>query len=332
MVEFVMLTLGIALFLYTVLGGADFGAGIVEMLVGKRSISTISKAIAPVWEANHVWLILVIVVIFNGFPKVYSTLSLVLHLPLMAVLVGIILRGTTFTFRHYDVLEDGTHKYYTAIFRISSIITPIFLGIILGAMILGNITLDQSQGFYGMFVAPWFNWFCLAMGVFSLGLFTLISAVFLIGEVETEEGREIMSRLSKRLLIVNLILGILVMLSAENEGFPLIQSFLAAPFSLTMVILASILIPVLIRFINQNAILKMRVTMGAIIAMIMVGWAIVQYPTFIQFSDGTSLTIENTQAPPATFRQLVIALAVGVSLIIPATIYLFRVFKWGNDD
>ena len=68
--------------------------------------------------------------------------------------------------------------------------------------------------------------------------------------------------------------------------------------------------------------------MGAIIAMIMIGWAIVQYPTFIQFADGTSLNIENTQAPPATFRQLVIALAVGVSLIIPATIYLFRVFKW----
>ena len=330
MVEFVLLTLGIALFLYTVLGGADFGAGIVEMLIGKRSISTISKAIAPVWEANHVWLILVIVVIFNGFPKVYSTLSLALHIPLMVVLIGIILRGTTFTFRHYDVKEDKTHVYYTAIFRISSVITPIFLGITLGAMILGNITLDQTQGFYAVFIAPWFNWFCLAMGLFSLGLFTLISSVFLIGEVETEEGKILVSRLSQKLLVISFILGVLVMISAELEDFHLFQLFLASPFSLVMVGIATILLPVLMYFIRQGHILKTRITMGAMIGMIMIGWAIVQYPTFIQFADGTSLTIENTQAPPATFRQLVIALAVGIVLIIPATIYLFRVFKWNK--
>ena len=76
MVEFVMLILGVALFLYTVLGGADFGAGIIEIFTGNKGVHTISRAIAPVWEANHVWLILVIVVVFNGFPKVFSTFCL----------------------------------------------------------------------------------------------------------------------------------------------------------------------------------------------------------------------------------------------------------------
>ena len=138
MTDLVILVLGIAVLFYVLLGGADFGAGIVELVTGKRGIDTISKAIAPVWEANHIWLILAVVILFNGFPLVYTTLTTYLHIPLFIILLGIIFRGTAFTFRYYDTV-DNSHKYYTQLFRISSLLTPFFLGVTLGAIMLGKI-------------------------------------------------------------------------------------------------------------------------------------------------------------------------------------------------
>src|SRR5919202_733261 len=113
MLSLVIAILGSSFVLYTLLGGADFGAGIIETFAGKRGERAVSKAMAPVWEANHVWLILAVVILFTGFPAVYSSLSLVLHIPLMTVLLGIIFRGSAFTFRHYDVKKEGPSKYYT---------------------------------------------------------------------------------------------------------------------------------------------------------------------------------------------------------------------------
>src|SRR5665648_1246704 len=126
MTEFIILVLGVAVLFYVLLGGADFGAGIIELVTGKRGIDTISKAIAPVWEANHIWLILAVVILFNGFPLVYTTFTTYLHIPLFIILLGIIFRGTAFTFRYYDTVEDNTNKYYTQLFRISSLLTPFF--------------------------------------------------------------------------------------------------------------------------------------------------------------------------------------------------------------
>ena len=138
MLQIIIIILAVAFILYTILGGADFGAGILEIFAGRRGEKTVSKAIAPVWEANHVWLILAIVIIFTGFPLVYATLSLSLHIPLMIVLIGIVLRGTAFTFRYYDVSPDKTHKYFTTFFEISSFITPFFFGYSIGSNDIGR--------------------------------------------------------------------------------------------------------------------------------------------------------------------------------------------------
>ena len=331
MVEFVILVMGVALFLYTVLGGADFGAGMIEMLVGKKGISTISKAIAPVWEANHVWLILVIVVVFNGFPKVYSTLSLALHIPLMIVLIGIIFRGAAFTFRHYDVLVDGTHRYYSFFFRASSILTPFFLGVTLGAMVLGKIDLDMNKGFYAVFIASWFNFFSFSVGLFSTILFSYISAAFLIGEVKTEEGKKIITRYVRLSLIGTMLLGGLVMVAAKWDGLNLFHQFIMNPISLVACLIATLIIPAIFYTINKEQIRWMRISVGLQIASIFIGWAAVQFPDFIRFADGTTLTIYNTRAPVATFRQLVIALIVGVTFILPGFVYLFWIFKRGRN-
>src|SRR5579872_2977949 len=143
MVYVVIAYLWTAILLYLLLGGADFGAGIIELFTSdnnknKTSVK-MSRTIGPIWEANHMWLIIVIVILFTGFPEIYSVVSTYLHIPLLMMLMGIIARGTAFAFRHYDAVEDNMQKVYSKIFRYSSFITPLFLGIIAASAVSGTI-------------------------------------------------------------------------------------------------------------------------------------------------------------------------------------------------
>jgi cytochrome d ubiquinol oxidase subunit II len=329
MLTLIIIILGGCFLLYTLLGGADFGAGIVETFAGKREEITISKAIAPVWEANHVWLILAVVILFTGFPQVYSLLSLVLHLPLMMVLLGIIFRGSAFTFRQYDVVNDNSHKYYTLLFRISSFITPVFLGMILGAMMLGRITFDTTKSFYAVFMSPWLNIFCISMGVFSACLFAYISAIFLVGETRVERERKMYVRFSKRAMMLSILTGFLVFVMAEAEGLNLLREFLQSTTSVVMLLSATILYPVIWHFLNKekNKTVYLRVGVGTQVTFILIGWFCFQFPVLIKLQNGEHLTFFNTQAPAATLEQLLIALIVGLVLVLPGFIYLFKVFK-----
>lgn len=327
MLALIILILGVSFVLYTLLGGADFGAGIIETFAGEREEKTISSAIAPVWEANHVWLILAVVILFTGFPLVYSSLSLVLHIPLMLVLIGIIFRGSAFTFRHYDVSYGRSHKYYTFLFKASSFITPMFLGITLGAMILGRVTFNQSVGFYAMFVWPWLNVFCIIMGVFSTCLFAYIAAVFLIPESKTDKERAKYKRLARNTMAATVISGILVFVAAQWEGHNLLLDFLKSPISIVCLALVALFILVILHFMNSYNAIFLRASIGIQVTAIIAGWFAIQYPIMIHVKDGQHLTFFNTHAPAATLKQLLIALLVGLVLVIPAFIFLFRVFK-----
>lgn len=329
MLQLIIIILGVSFLLYTILGGADFGAGIVESFAGRRQEPTISKAIAPVWEANHIWLILAVVILFTGFPAVYASLSLVLHIPLMLVLLGIICRGTAFTFRHYDAVQDRSHRWYGWLFRTSSFITPLFLGMTLGAMILGRITFEPSAGFYAMFLRPWLNIFCLVMGIFSICLFGYIAAVFLVGEAGDEGSWRKYVRLSKRFLVATVLSGIAVFAAAEREGHPLFDEFIHSRRSIAMLALALVLVPVMLYFLNRkhNKTVYLRIATGIQCSSILAGWFYIQYPVLIQVSNGQHLTFFNTAAPDATLKQLLIALVAGLVLVVPAFLYLFRVFK-----
>ena len=328
MLPVIILILGISFILYTVLGGADYGAGIIETFSGKRGEKIISKAIAPVWEANHVWLILAIVILFSGFPLIYSTISTALHIPLMVVLIGIVLRGTSFTFRHYDVSHDFTHKYYTVLFRVSSFVTPFFLGVTLGAMIFGNINMNpNSGGFYEHFINPWLNWFCVAMGLFSTSLFGYIAAVFMIGEAGYAIEQQKYIRFSKRLLLLCVAIGVLVFLVAEGQGHHLVKKFFESSLSIICLAVVLVLIPLIYYLFNHPNIVYLRAAVAVQIASIMAGWFAIQFPLMVNEKNGNHLTFYNTQAPPATMYQLLIALFAGLLLILPSFYFLFRVFK-----
>jgi hypothetical protein len=195
MLYIVVLFLGLSLLMYCLFGGADFGAGILEAFVSKRFREKGEKityqAIGPVWEANHIWLILVVVILFTGFPRIYSEVSVALHIPLTVMLIGIVLRGCFFTFRHYDAVRDRSHDYYSRIFVLSSIGTSLFLGVIAGALSLGRIN-HRTVSFADRFLYPWFNYFSFSVGLFACCIFAFLAAVYLIGESKEERIRKVL--------------------------------------------------------------------------------------------------------------------------------------------
>ncbi|MFO7979039.1 MAG: cytochrome d ubiquinol oxidase subunit II [Bacteroidales bacterium] len=332
MVWIVLAFLGTALLFYVLLGGADFGAGILEIFTGKKGIDVISKAIAPVWEANHVWLIVVIVILFMGFPAVYSTMMLVLHIPMLLLLIGIILRGSSFTFRYYDIKQERLQNVYTAFFKFSSLFTPFFLGVILGSVILGQITLDMSEGFVRVFISPWVNFFSFSMGVFVVALFTFLASLYLLGEANKEKDILLFTRYARIWVVVLVLSGLLVFIAGEVDGLPLFNMFMNSTGSIISVVLATLLIPALWWSIHKHQSLGIRLIAGAQTVLVLLGWFMIQYPVLIKISGRPDITVESAVAPDATLRQLIIALIIGLMVVIPSLVYLFKVFKFGDPE
>ncbi|MBA7637685.1 hypothetical protein ES703_45331 [subsurface metagenome] len=330
MMELAVLFIGLSLLLYVLLGGADFGAGIIEIFTGKKGIDTISKAIAPVWEANHIWLIVVIVILFNAFPAVYSTITLYLHIPIMLVLFGIIFRGTAFTFRYYDPYQDRSHTIYTFIFKLFSVLTPFFLGITLGAVILGELTIEPSLSFYDQFVNPWLSLFSLSLGIFLVVLFAYLAAVYLSGEPANNGSDLIFVNYSKKLLILLIVSGLIVFLAAEFNKFHLFKKYLNSWISIVCAVSATLLIPLFLWTLNRKKKNLARIIAGAQTGAIIIGWFGIQFPVMVQLKNSPPLTVYNTVAPDKTLQMMILALTVGLALVIPLLVYLFKVFKFSN--
>src|SRR6266702_2463526 len=170
----------VALNAYAVLGGADFGGGVWDLLAlgprRERQRQLVAEAIGPVWEANHVWLILAFVL-----------LGTLLHIPLSLVLIGIVLRGSAFTFWRYG--PDGEQRHWGGVFAIASLMTPLLLGTAAGAIASGALGDGgrESGDFYAMYVAPWLNPFALSVGLFALIAFAFLAAVYLTLEARERE-------------------------------------------------------------------------------------------------------------------------------------------------
>jgi cytochrome bd ubiquinol oxidase subunit II len=333
MTEVIIIVLSISLLLYVLLGGADFGAGIIEIFSGKKGMDVISKAIAPIWEANHVWVILVVVILFNGFPTVYTALSTFLHIPILIVLLGIVLRGSAFTFRYYDVIKDKSHYYYTLFFRMSSIITPFFFGIILGAIMMGRIPgVVESQSFYDVFLAPWLNFFTVMTGIFVTILFSWLAAVYLVGETKNDVDAALYIKIAHIFFISLIIAGFGVFIVAELYDVHFFAEFIKSPVSISCVIAATLMIPFLWRSVNRKKMALSRVLAGLVTAFIITGWYAIQFPVMVYLSKTEHLTVYNSRAPESTMVMLFWALIIGILIIFPSIAYLMKVFKFNEKD
>lgn len=325
--ELVMIVMGVSLLLYMILGGADFGAGIIEIFIGKKGNSTITKAIAPVWEANHMWLIIAIVILFNGFPKAYIILSTNLHIPVLIFLIALVFRGTAFTFRHYDAYHDKSEILYSYIFRYSSLIAVFFLGLIISAFFGGTIPHSQEGTFSEIFIDPWFNIFSVSTGLFLVSLSAYIAAIFLLGEVSTESGYKLLSKFSYRLFTLAVISGLAIFLSSYLQDMIFHAMFFEHSLSIVCGVIATLLIPVVFKLITTQRTWTLRLAVGAQILFVMAGWFINQWPNLVVFSDGSTLSMHDAASPQITMKILFSALAIGVVIIFPALYYLFRLFK-----
>lgn len=334
LIESVAFFLAVSLLFYALFAGADFGAGILESFVGSHRRAEqkkiIDKAIGPVWEANHVWLILAVVILFVGFPKAYSALSVTFHVPLTIMLLGIILRGCAFTFRHYDAKVDYTRKYYTLIFIVSSYLTPIMLGNVAGAMLLGR-TAPLEDGFLAAFIHPWFNYFSFSVGIFTCVLFAFLAAIYLIGETSDPEIQKLFIRKAKIINAVAIITGGLVFIAAEISGLALKLAFFMHPVSLVSMLLATVLLLPLWLLIFYRYFKSARLIVAMQVGFILIGWFGLQFPTIMNTFHG-AYTIYNIAAPKPTLEFLLYALIGGSAVIFPSLIYLFKIFKSSTQD
>ena len=329
--EYVIISfLCLAILLYFLLGGADFGAGIIELFTSSKNRSktrkTMYHAIGPVWEANHMWLIITIVILFVAFPKIYTTMSVYLHIPLAIMLVGIIARGTAFVFRHYDAVKDQMQEVYNKIFIYSSFITPLFLGIIAGSMLSGKID-NHANDFTSAYIYGWLNWFSVAVGLFTVALCGFLAAIYLIGESKAEEDKRRFIKKAEFMNVAAVLLGMMVFIAANIEGVPLINWVFKDVVGLLAVSLASLSLVLLWYLLVKGKTKVLRVLAGFQVTMILLAISYAHFPNFIRFKDGTTLSLQESIAPIKTVESLAWALLLGSLFILPFLGYLFYKFQ-----
>ncbi|HEX6560344.1 MAG TPA: cytochrome d ubiquinol oxidase subunit II [Longimicrobiales bacterium] len=311
---------------YALLGGADFGGGVWDLFAsGERKQAqraAIADAMAPVWEANHVWLIFLIVILFTAFPPVYSTLSTALFVPFHLVLLGIVLRGAAFVFRAYgrrDRHLTPTERTWGVLFGASSTITPFLLGTCMGAVASGAIRVvgDRVQ----ITGTPWLLPLSLMTGALALALCAYLAAVYLTIETSGPLQQDF-RRYALQAGTITVALSVAALPLLRSEAPHLWQGLFstrALPILVVGVVAALLAGWSLLRSHFRLA----RAAAIVQIAMLLAGWMAALYP-YIVFPD---LSLSTAVAPAATLRFFLIAVPVGMLLLIPSLYLLFRIFK-----
>lgn len=327
-------TIFLALNAYALLAGADFGGGVWALLArgprkeGQREL--IADAIGPVWEANHVWLILALVLLFTAFPPAFARLGTALHIPLSLALIGIVLRGSAFTFWRYGSggHGDAAPRRWGGVFAVASLITPLLLGMTIGAIASGALgdavrMPGPSAGFSATYVAPWLTPFTVSVGLFALVAFAFLAAVYL--PLETRDPG-LQDAFRWRALGAGAALF-------PAAGLALLWSGPYAPRVRDALIFAAWAVPLhlltagaavtALAALWQRRWRLARVAAAGQVTLILWGWALGQYPAIVP----PDLTIADAAAPAVTLRLELGALALGVVVLFPSLGYLLRVFK-----
>lgn len=319
----------LAFIVYALTGGADFGGGVWDLFArGERADEQrelISRAIGPVWEANHVWLIIIVVLLFTAFPDAFYAIVVALHLPLFLMLLGVVLRGASYVFRAYGMLSAPSERLSTRVFAISSLITPVLLGVSLGAVLSGDIVTaaDGTQFLPENYIGSWAQPFPLAMGIVVLLLFSYLAAVYLAVEAESAElSDDFRFRALGTAVVLGPASAVTLLLARDGATAVwsgLIGSWWSLPFHLLTGVIALLTIVLLVVRKYRGA----QFAAGGHVTLMIVGWAGAQYPNIIP----PSLSFADAATHASVLRALSIALIVGFVFLIPAFVYLYRVFK-----
>jgi cytochrome bd ubiquinol oxidase subunit II len=307
----------VALTAYVLLGGADFGGGVWDLLASgprkARQRDLIARAISPVWEANHVWLILAIVLLFTCFPPAFSSIAIALHVPLTLMLIGIVLRGSAFMFQSYGGGGGGGGG---RVFAMASLVTPVLLGTLVGALASGAVdkwSSGKSVGFYAGYVAPWLTPFDIAVGLFTLACFAFLAAVYLTLEAkdaELQEDFRLRAIVAGAAVVAMAVLGLAVFPEAPRVNSAILALAAAAALGACW-------------SLWRRRYAHARIAAAAQVTLIVWGWGLAQYPYLVP----RVFTIAGAAAPRITLELALIAVLAGAVILFPSLYYLMKIFK-----
>jgi cytochrome bd ubiquinol oxidase subunit II len=307
--------------LYAVFGGADFGSGFWALVTGRsergrRARALIDWAIGPVWEANHVWLIFMLVTLWTAFPEAFGAIMSTLFIPLSLAALGIVLRGAGFAF-HRVAARTGGRRLAEAAFGIASVLTPFFMGTVVGAVASGRVPLGNAQGDP---VTSWLNPVSLLLGALFVAAGAYLAAVFLVSDARRFGDRELVTYFSTRALATALVAGALAVagiLVLRDDARYLYDGLTSEGLPLVLVSLACGLGALLLLWRGARRGVR-PLAVGAVVAVIW-GWGAAQYPYLLP----KTLTIEEGAGASETLTTVLVVFGIAVIVVLPALAFLF---------
>jgi len=316
----------VSLIWYVLFGVADFGAGAWYLLERGPSRAEarhqIEHAIGPIWEANHVWLILVVTLLFTAFPPAFARIMTVLHIPLVVLLLAIVGRGSAFAFRSHDVRADPTHGVWDWLFAASSTLAPLLLGIVLGAITGGHVY-ERHGTFVDVFVWSWLTPFSLLVGCLALAVGLWLSAVYLWVEAQPSLASHFRRRALTAAVVTHAIAALLLLMTVGQR--PLWATFIRSVWGSLLLVGTGLAGTAMFLSIIRRQPRKTRLLAATEVTFMVIGWALAQYPHLVP----PDLTLYNSAAPVSTLTFLLGALIAGAVILFPSLYVLYRIFKGG---
>ncbi|HZC05366.1 MAG TPA: cytochrome d ubiquinol oxidase subunit II [Ktedonobacterales bacterium] len=316
-----------SLIAFAVLGGADFGAGIWDLLAFGRDAEgergALIRAIGPIWEANEIWLIFLITGLFTAFPIIFSTLSVALFFPVMIALIGTVMRGASFAYYSHFRQHLGARVGWGRVFSIFSVIAPFFYGVMAGTVASAHIQAPNGV-VTSDFVSTWLRPFPLACGAYAVAMCALLAAVYMVVETRNTGDENLVRQFRARALIAYAVTGALGLVAGLLAAFdaPFLWSRFVAraliPAGLTA--LAGIATAALLWFGFPRL---ARAAVAATVGGIFLSWGVAQFPYLIP----PDLSIQNTASPPSVMGPLFISTLIGMTLLLPSLWFMLYLFK-----
>jgi cytochrome d ubiquinol oxidase subunit II len=309
--------------LYAVFGGADFGGGLWDLLAGttaqgRAPRALIDESITPVWEGNHVWLVFDLVIFWTAFPYAFAAVMNTLALPLWLALGGIVLRGAGFAFRK-ELSSLSLQRAAGATFAFSSLLTPFFMGTVVGAIAAGAVSGDATRAS----LAAWTSPTALMAGFLFVAACGYLAAVYLVGEAGSRGNRAMQAYFARRAQAAAIVAGALslaALFELQNSD-PVVYDRLTSGRALPFVVVAGVcglVVFALLAVGRPRGILRGIAALG--VAAVVWGWGVAQYPTLLP---GTSLTLSNAGAPDSTMIAIIVVFIIAVVLVGPSFALLY---------
>jgi len=327
--ELPMLLALVGLAAYVVLGGADFGAGVWYLLLpGERRRPLRDHtyhAMGPVWEANHVWLIFVLVVVWTAYPHAFGAIFSTLYVPLFAAALGIIMRGTCYALRG-AVAGPGEERILGALFGASSALTPFALGAAVGGIASGRVPLGNAAGDP---IDSWLNPTSILVGVLAVATSAYLAAVWLTADAARAGRGDLVEAFRKRALAAGVVAGAiafggLFVLSSDAER---IYNGLTSDAGLVAAVASLAAGVATLSFVARRRLEAARWSAAVAVGTLVAGWALAQQPRLLP-----GLTVERAAAGDATLVALLVSIAVGAVILIPSLALLFGLVLGGRFD